>query len=377
MSDKDLIYLIEKYLEGNCTAAEKQEVELWFEEYVAGDREYYDDDESQIKQAAERSLAMIQQKTKRNALRLMMVRRLAAAVVFVVLSACAYLYFSAPANIQQVLTVVQQKSYDVTPGGNKAILTLASGEQIQLSDAKDGVVIGAAQLSYSDGTSIHSPSEGGPTAARRLTVSTPRGGTYQVVLSDGTKVWLNAESEMSFPSAFSGQNRVVELAGEGYFEVAQNKAMPFKVKMAHGTEVRVTGTHFNVMAYENENHLSATLLEGGVQLIKDSKIVSLKPGQQAVLQKQTGVISKSEADMEEGVAWKNGFFFFNNENIHSIMRKVSRWYSVDVVYEGNMEGKDFSGTVSRYKNVSEVLKMLELTGIIHFKVKGRRISVMP
>lgn len=397
MSDKEFIHLIEKYLNGTCSPSERERVEQWYEEHAAGDREFFDSDEEQIRKAAERSLAVVRKRTTVPVLpfdegrtdargkihrNILFIRRLAAAVILLVASGGTYLYLKPKTEMPPLAKAELITKDDVPPGGDNAILTLANGKKIVLNQVQPGVLAeeGNALVSKKNNGELLYQAErpaGLLTEPQFNTLSTPQGGQYQVVLADGTKVWLNALSSLRFPASFSGLTRTVELEGEAYFEVAENKQKPFKVKIPGGAEVRVTGTHFNVMAYENENKISTILLEGGVEMVSRSAVILLKPGQQAILHKKSGMMEKNPADLEEAIAWKNGYFLFNNENIHSIMRKISRWYGVEVTYDGNMEGKDFSGTVSRYKNVSEVLHMLELTGIIHFKVKGRRIAVMP
>jgi transmembrane sensor len=175
---------------------------------------------------------------------------------------------------------------------------------------------------------------------------------------------------------FSGSERNVEVSGEVYFEVAKNAAKPFKVNF-NGNTITVLGTHFNVMAYPEEAKSKVTLLEGSVKLSNTTGNAMLKPGMQALVKDANSAITTQKANIEAAVAWKNGYFLFDNENIQSIMRKISRWYDVDVAYQGEMTGKEFSGSISRFENVSEVLGMLELTGSIHFNLRERRIKVMP
>lgn len=394
ISANQMINLIEKYLKGKCTPEERAKVEQWYEEYAAEDRDFYLDDDDRFKDAAERSLSVIREKMASSTLatkeesvvarengRNIIFWRLAAAVAFVCLSTCLYLYTRPVTDLQPLSKVQDPPLDDVPPGGNNAVLTLANGKRISLNQAQVGLLAeegntavskkGNGELTYHTGESLEKNIE-----PQFNTLTTPEGGQYHVVLADGTKVWLNALSSLRFPTSFSGKTRNVELIGEAYFEIAKNRAMPFNVKMPNGAEVRVTGTHFNAMAYEDENNISAILVEGAIQMANQSNLAILKPGQQAVLHKQTGMIEVSTADKEAAMAWKNGYFLFNGENIRSIMRKLTRWYGVEVLYEGPMGDKDFSGMVSRYKNVSEVLKMLELTGIIRFKIVGRRIYVM-
>lgn len=208
------------------------------------------------------------------------------------------------------------------------------------------------------------------------TISTPRGGQYQVMLPDGSKVWLNAASSLRFPTAFTGKERQVKMEGEAYFEVAQQASKPFVV-VTGNIKIKVLGTHFNVNAYSNENTIRTTLAEGAVRVSKEDKSKVLEPGEQVQFDKQTGNMSIKQVNVDQMLAWKNGLFYFDNTNIKTIMKQVARWYNVDAVYEtAQLKNKNFSGITSRYKNVDGLLKRLELTGTIHFKVEGKTITVM-
>nr|WP_121271282.1 FecR family protein [Pedobacter schmidteae] len=277
---------------------------------------------------------------------------------------------------------------DIAPGKNTATLTLADGKVIPLSDAKTGVVIDASKLSYNDGTAIStSVQDQGKAGSLLNAIATPRGGQYHVVLPDGTKVWLNAASSIKFPSNFTGvKQRRVELTGEAYFEVSKttgDKPIPFVVVSPH-QQVEVLGTHFNINAYADEASSKTTLLEGAVQVSSLNKDKStavenhsarLSPGQQASLNDRA--IQIKTVNTEAAVAWKNNKFMFEGNNIQGIMRQVSRWYDVDVVFKGDISQEAFAGKISRFKHLSEVLDLIELTGLVHFKVEGRRITVMP
>jgi ferric-dicitrate binding protein FerR (iron transport regulator) len=210
-------------------------------------------------------------------------------------------------------------------------------------------------------------------------ITTPRGGQYQVTFSDGTKVWLNAASSIRFPVVFTGKYRKVEITGEAYFEVAKNKAMPFKVK-ANNSEIEVLGTHFNVSAYNDEAEIKATLLEGKVKvsaLDSDNKLPAvLEPGEQAAINKEGKIDIKNNADTEEVMAWMNGYFQFKSADLKTILRQIARWYDVDIEYKGNANML-FTGQLTRNENVSKVLSKLALTGEVHFKIEGKRIIVSP
>jgi ferric-dicitrate binding protein FerR (iron transport regulator) len=217
-------------------------------------------------------------------------------------------------------------------------------------------------------------------AAFYNTITTPRGGQYQVTLSDGTKVWLNAASSIRFPVLFTGNERKVEITGEAYFEVAKNVSKPFKVKTI-SSEVEVLGTHFNVNAYDDEAVAKTTLLEGLVKVSvpqTGGKLAArfLQPGQQSGITKDGRISVLNNADTEEAVAWKNGRFQFRSADLKSILRQISRWYDVDVVYKGNVD-LHFTGQLTRDDYVSKVFDKLALTGEVHFKIEGKKIIVSP
>jgi ferric-dicitrate binding protein FerR (iron transport regulator) len=270
----------------------------------------------------------------------------------------------------------QYISPSIKPGNNKAILTLANGNKVAVTDAGIGKVA-------DQGNSVIEKTAKGlltynakPTTELGIesfnTLETPKGGMYDVVLADGTKVWLNAASSLKYPTAFTGKQRRVELHGEGYFEVAKNRAMPFIVT-SNNQQVEVLGTHFDISAYDDDNGVyKTTLLEGSVRLNNQTMLV---PGEQAININQK--IMVRQVDTEDAIAWKNGKFKFKNENIRDLMRKVARWYNVEVVYDGDMSRKDFSGIVPRFENIATILTTLESTHTIHFKIEGRRITVMP
>ena len=267
----------------------------------------------------------------------------------------------------------------LAPGRSQALLTLADGRTVLLDQVSQGLLArqGASQVQKTaDGQLRYAA--GALAAGQPLlynTVATPRGGQYQLTLPDGSQVWLNAASSLHFPVAFAGAERRVELTGEAYFEVAKDAKHPFKVA-ARGAEITVLGTHFDVQAYSDEPALATTLLEGAVRLGQGTQQALLRPGQQARCW-ATGTIQVREVDVQHAVAWKNGYFVFNDEPIEAIMRQVARWYDVDVQYQGTLTNKDFNGKISRYKDAADVLRVLELTGAVHFTTEGRRITVQP
>ncbi|PST82511.1 anti-sigma factor [Pedobacter yulinensis] len=269
---------------------------------------------------------------------------------------------------------------ELTPGGNQAVLTLSNGIKIALTAKENGLIAtqsGVQVTKTADGKLQYRIAGSKPGSAPQFnTIETPRGGQYEVVLPDGTHVWLNALSALTFPTHFSGREREVTLRGEAYFEVARNKHLPFRVNTDR-QDIEVLGTHFNINSYQDEQTVRTTLVEGSVKVIPaDAALaVVLRPGQQAVLRHQKPEVRTVDTDMVLG--WKKGYFVFSNNDLESIMRQVSRWYDVDVEFKNNsLRKRLFSGTVSRFENASQVLDLLELTGIVHFKVEGRRIMVM-
>jgi transmembrane sensor len=263
---------------------------------------------------------------------------------------------------------------NILPGTDRAVLTLANGSTIELDSAKSGSL---AQLGNSQIVKLNSSSpEYNKTRDGHLvynTLSTPAGGQYRVVLADGTRIWLNASSSLHFPISFSGKERLVKLTGEAYFEVANNADMPFKVKVGEA-EVQVLGTHFNIMAYENEKSINTTLLEGSVRVFSGAQQAIITPGQQTEITKTGGMIV-SQADVEEAVAWKNGFFEFNSFDIQQVMRQIARWYNVEIIYMGSIPEGHFSGYLKRSNDIMQVLEILKL-GNVQVKIVGRKIMVL-
>ncbi|MFA6275590.1 MAG: FecR domain-containing protein [Pedobacter sp.] len=303
-------------------------------------------------------------------------RIVAAAAIAVVIFGAGLWYF----GDKRIDTEQQILAEKIIPGGNKAILTLANGEKISLTDAVNGQLAlqsGMKITKTADGQLVYEVAKDGSSAIgipQYNTIEVPVGGQWQAVLSDGSRVWLNALSSITFPTSFTGKERKVEIKGEAYLEIAHNKAKPFKVSSL-GQTIEVLGTHFNVMAYPDEKVIKTTLLEGSVKISKENRSALLKPGEQA--QATNGNIKVTdEVDIEDVVAWKNGYFKFD-ENLESIMSKVGRWYDVEVVYNYKPDANlQFAGKVSRSKNISALLKIIEFNGDVHFKIEGRRVVVM-
>ncbi|HTI12402.1 MAG TPA: FecR domain-containing protein [Puia sp.] len=276
-------------------------------------------------------------------------------------------------------------AHDLPPGRNTAVLTLADGHTITLDSAANGglaqqgntkVIKLNGQIAYTN-TGRSGPA-GGASAGDVIlfnTISTARGNQYQLILSDGSKVWLNAASSLRFPTSFKGKERKVEVTGEAYFEIAKNPAMPFKVAV-NGGEIDVLGTHFNVNAYNDESSVKTTLLEGAVKIKKDNATQMLSPGQQARFTSKGEMSLFKNVDVAQETAWKDGFFWFNNTDIYTLMRQVSRWYNVEVEFKGGITDDGFTGKVSRNVPLSKLLNVLEQYEI-HFKVEEKKITVLP
>jgi ferric-dicitrate binding protein FerR (iron transport regulator) len=378
MNPREFFLLYEKLISGTITADEKQRLLEYTDQIEAEEHPWQAEmgDKAEIEEELHALLEKEIRPKKRSKIRTLTAILSAAAALtgLVILLSSIYKHDSklppaAPATLA---------ANKVMPGSNKAILTLADGSTITLDSAgagslttKNGVTIKQVQnglIEYNDRT--------GTNATSWSTISTPTGGQYQIVLEDGTKAWLNATSSLRFPTTFRNNERTVEISGEVYFEIAKDESKPFKVNF-NGNTITVLGTHFNVMAYKDEAKSKVTLLQGAVKVNNRSGEQLLQPGMQAQITDSITRITTCKANLEEAIAWKNGYFTFDHENIQSIMRKLARWYDVRVDYQGDMTGKIFSGTISRFDNISEVLSMIELTGTIHFRIQGRELTVLP
>ncbi|MBB5622061.1 ferric-dicitrate binding protein FerR (iron transport regulator) [Pedobacter cryoconitis] len=369
--------LLEKYRSGNCTAAEKAIVETWYLKFEQETADPLTADE--LEQATDRIWAglSVHEKPQRK----LWPRIAGAAAVLLMLS--AGLYFFNPVTHQPALLAQKEHTPQILPGGNKATLTLANGQEITLDGADNGQLAEQAGIIITktkDGQLVYTVADqgartGGERQIAMNTIATPKGGQYQVNLPDGTKVWLNAASSLRYPTVFTGTERRVSLTGEAYFEVAKvHPAKSFSVSSSTQT-VEVLGTHFNINSYADEQAVKTSLLEGAVKVTAQtgtSGSVFLKPGQQAVL--LGNQLNVNPGDTEEAIAWKNGMFSFKDADLQTVMRSVARWYDVEVSYEGNLPGRQFSGEIHRNINLSEVLDILSFFKV-HFRIDGKKITV--
>lgn len=303
----------------------------------------------------------------------------AAAIVIVSLTA-AYFY-SNPTKVQQVVHVKQIQQKDIAPpSGNNAVLTLSNGTTIGLDSSSNGTIALQGNVRIIKQTNGEIIYEGmAESEVNYNTLHVPKGSKpFMLMLSDGSQVWLNVGSSLTYPTAFSGKERKVKITGEAYFEVAHRDGIPFKVQHDN-VSVNVLGTHFNMNSYEDENEERITLLEGSVLISKNKSSKLLKPGQQAsiISTESSDIKILNDVNIEEVMAWKNGKFRFGeNSDIAAVMRQISRWYNVDIEYKGTVSQR-FWGTISKNVNVSNVLKILEATGGVKFKVEEKKIIVMP
>lgn len=367
--------LAKKWNEGTITPEEKKEFDEWYSSFKDTSVEFQTEEDYHL--VKERIFHSIDREiTPPYKKHFFQTPAFRVAVAVALLVTPIWLYFKEASNETAALVSISKN--DIPPGGQKAVLILSDGSKVILDETASSapVNIEGAEINRKLGKLVYTSDPSEKTILPVYhTIQIPRGGTYQLNLPDGTKVWLNAASSLRYPVEFGSDIREVELTGEGYFEVAKDKKRPFIVKNEK-LNVEVLGTHFNINAYQDESRIKTTLFEGKVRIHQADKKVDLEPMQQAVLNASTQAIKIKGVDSREAIAWKNGEFIFDNELITSVMRKISRWYDVEVVYEGQIPKYRYIGKISRYENVSEVLKMLSLTKTIHFKVDERRISVM-
>jgi ferric-dicitrate binding protein FerR (iron transport regulator) len=297
----------------------------------------------------------------------------AAAILILAVSFGVYRYRSDNAGENMA---AQKIHHDVEPGGNKAILTLANGVKIELNNAQNGKLVqqgNTAVVKLANGSLAYIPRASAAGMPLTNTMSTPRGGQYRLQLPDGTVVMLNAESSISYPTAFTGRSRNVTITGEAYFEVAKDKKMPFIVSFG-GQRVEVLGTHFNICAYRDQL-TKTTLLEGSVKISSGNKKQLLVPGQQAVYDISAQILNIKEVDTEDVIAWKNGLFLFDNTKLDQVMLELSRWYNVDLAYNGPKPDLNFTGLIKRDITLSRALKILERTGGIKFTIADNKVII--
>ncbi len=380
---------IRHYLRGIATEEERQLVNDWYYSFSDDEIEIPIETTGEREQIKEQIIQRVMQAMNKEPAGIQpvvpMYRRkwaVAAAIALTLTVGVGAYYLATRSPVIDENNKVTQTSYndDIPPGGNRATLTLADGSTMILDEAANGtlaqqgntqvVKLDDGQLAY---TANSTYSYETITVEQYNTISTPRGGQYMVVLPDGSKVWLNAASSLKYPTAFSGSKRIVELTGEGYFEIVKNGKMPFAVK-AGETEVEVLGTVFNVNSYADEEEITTTLVEGSVNVKTKWLTKQLKPGEQAGIVQNRDITVKPDVNVAAAVAWKEGYFIFDEVDIKTVMRQVARWYNVDVRYDSELLPETYYGKIKRNTGLSEVLRVLEESGV-SFTVEGNLITV--
>ena len=374
LNEQLFLEILAKYNAGRATKEEIAYLEAYYNLYEFNQPDAIQQREAELKASVKAKIDTRlggQSKVLNIALR----RYAAAAVILLALT--AGLYFTLYKHDSRERQFLVQ---DRAPGGQKATLTLANGEIITLDGTATGKIAeeaGTKILNSAEGTIIYSGNpRSAPTSAVQLqnTIATPKGGQYQLILADGTRVWLNAASSLTYPTAFDLHERKVMLTGEAYFEVAKNANAPFKVETPKQV-VEVLGTHFNVNAYVDEEATTTTLLEGSVRISTAAGKKVLKPGEQAQTNANSGtILMTSGVDAGNAIAWKNGVFSFENEDLEMIMREVSRWYDIKIIYDGPLPKEKFVGEIPRNSKLSEVCRILELNNL-QFKIDGNQMTV--
>lgn len=392
MDTEKIKRLLQKQKSDQLTAEEKAILDTWYLKLSQTETVSIDETDMATRLDVVWAGLDVNRELKRGAYLFNLIRISSAAAIVLMIGGGLFYYYHDKKETHQQFASNTLKN-DIVPGGNKAILTLADGQKISLTDANNGTLAeqsGIKITKAADGKLIYTISDlpsrrpGLKSQVSNLeynTIETPKGGQYQVILPDGSKVWLNAASSLKYPASFASlKERKVQLNGEAYFEVSKDKSHPFVVNTVN-QEIEVLGTHFNVNAYTDEASVKTTLLEGSVKVYipgTNSPLgktgVRLKPGQQSVL---TGNgLSVSEGNTEEAIAWKNGYFRFDDEKLESIMRKIARWYDVDVTYQNDtLKNELFWVVTTRFANMSQLVKMMEKTGDVKFNIEDGKIIV--
>lgn len=352
--NQHLIELLEKYQAGTISEEEKAILESWYNTAAAAKTTALDD--GAVQESLQRIQARLPQPKQ-----VSIWPRLAAAAAVVLLAGAGLLYFT---PTRHEVKSVAKKADTIQPGGNHAILQLASGQQVALNSQQTGIVVKGQQVLYSDGHVVTAADRS--THLQYMQLITPKGGQYQITLPDGTRVWLNSASKLTYPDRFEGDNRLVQLEGEAYFEV-NSDVHPFIVKSGE-QEVRVLGTAFNIMAYPNESEIQTALVSGAVKVNE----TLLQPGYEAHY--SPAGVRVTASDLEVVTAWKNGLFYFRDASLQTVMNQLQRWYDIEVIYQTDRKGDEFNGKIPRDKPLKKVLEILTLSGI-NFKMDGRQLIV--
>ncbi|MGO4292427.1 FecR domain-containing protein [Chitinophaga sp. RAB17] len=392
---QDLQQAIENYLAGKASQEEQQLVNNWYYSFnderidiPANDRALREKIRDRIQQRLQQTLQESMSPSGRATS--FYIKRIAAAILLLIgLAGTTWLFlFSRKHTTPDKMVAGTPHPGGIVPGGNRAVLMLANGDSILLDSAGNGMLSqqgGTRIIKLNNGMLAYKATNTPGEAVAYNTIRTPRGGQYQVTLPDGTEVWLNAASALRFPTVFTGSSREVSLNGEGYFEVKpfidnKGQKIPFIVKVLSGKDemkVKVLGTKFNIMAYEDEATVSTALLEGSVAATSIRDSVMIKPGQRASMAHGQTTFKMGTADFKEILAWKNGEFRFREAGIKDIMRQLCRWYDVEVEYREAADNVKLSGIIPKTEDISLLLDALQATGKVHFEVNNRKIIVQP
>ncbi|SDT68175.1 FecR family protein [Mucilaginibacter mallensis] len=384
MDHQRLIYLIDQYLKDNAKQQEINELNDWYATVDFGDKALDDwiREEYGMEAITSRMFGSFQKRIKdekRLRFRIVALRWVSAAAAVLIFASIILIF----RNSTKPQIVAKNQPSVIKPGTNTAILTLGNGNKIVLKQqqvgkiiAQSGVVISKQQNGLITYALTLLPASQKDSKIDFNSIETPRGGEYQILLPDGTKVWLNAASKLTYPIRFAGKERTVKLTGEAYFEVAHNAHQPFHVLFS-GQDVRVFGTHFNINAYRDEAESKTTLLQGSIALSStvNHQSVLLTPGQQAASLTGSGKFTLQSVNTQQVVSWKNGYFQFDNFNIATIMKALSRWYDIDVKYDQVNLAETYGGTFSRDSNLQDILNNMSALGKVSFKMTGRTIHV--
>lgn len=393
MDKQAFLRMLEKYQDGTASSAEKTLIEEYYRRLeTAGTTDLSAEEANALQEAMYKQITA--NITEPDTTVVIPIKRknynlaAAAAVLLVAMGTGSYFWlFKERTALPAATKTAKAVRHDLPPGRDAATLTLADGRTIVL-DSANGTISqqgGATVINLNGQVSYaKAGSKDEPPAVVYNTITTARGNQYQLVLADGSKVWLNSASSLRFPTRFTGNTREVELDGEGYFEVAKNAAKPFHVKTSN-QEIEVLGTHFNVNAYKDEETVKTTLLEGKVRVAsgkqpvaggkKGNQVVILKPGEQAVSGPYSPLATNYSPDLDQVMAWKNGWFEFDESDIKTIMRQISRWYDVDIRYNITPSNEKYGGRISRNLNLSNILKMLETYGV-HYRLENKTLIVI-
>ncbi len=390
MRQVEIRKLVEKYLHDTATKEETEKLFLWYRSEMNADSNWDLDafeDEEDLKLFILSKIDVPDLIEKQTPVYRKFYYLAAAASVVIFMAIGLYFYnkndqtYATPTSVK---VAVKQKAIDIQPGTNKAILTLSNGKKIILDDSQNEVVINDG------GIKVHKNAKGiieytlnnlGKEQNEKIeaqtgynTIQTPIGGKFQLTLADGSRVWLNSASSLRFPVYFSGDNRTVELKGEAYFEVAKTQNKKFTVRSGNQT-VEVLGTHFNINAYSDEPVITTTLIEGAIRVVElnTQKFQILKPGEQSKVHNDIKIQKK---DTQADIAWKDGYFYFENSSIETVMRQLGRWYGITARYESVLPQQHFEGAISTNLTLLEVLEILQKSNV-HFSLEGKEVVVMP